>query len=227
MPVSLRAATVESLRRNRGRPSSPWHSMADMVSFAYLARISGKYGLDVTKFFECIGNARMRGESSFDDVSIKRRLIVQDGYVFLITKNQRIVAQLKLTRKVLEYLPKADITSFLVENPRVAKQAKSRSGDLKIKDLSSNVKSFNLRAKVTEKSIPKTVFSKFGETLLLSTATISDGSGKIRLSLWNDQIDTVSVGDLLHIENAQLKRYRGELQVKISKFTDLRVIKNE
>lgn len=201
--------------------------MADMVSFAYLARISGKYGLDMSKFFECIDNARMRGQSSFDDVSIKRRLAVQDGCVFLITKNRRIVAQLKLTRKVLEYLPKANITSFLVESPRVTEQAKWRSGDLKIKDLSSNVKSFNLRAKVTEKSIPKTVFSRFGETLLLSTATISDGSGNIRLPLWNDQIDTVSVGDFLHIENAQLKRFRGELQVKIGKFTDLQVIKNE
>ncbi len=198
-----------------------------MVSFFYLARISGKYGIDLTMFLECINNAQMRGESSFDDVSVKRRLAVEDGYVFLITKNQRFVAQLKLTRKVLEYLPKADITSFPVEIPRVAEQAKLRSGDLKIKDLSSNVKRFNLRAKVTEKSIPKTVFSRLGEALLLSTATISDGSGKIRLPLWNDQIDTVSVGDLLHIENAQLKRFRGELQVRVSKFSGLRVIEKE
>jgi len=227
MPVCLRTATAERLRRNRGRPSSPWHSVADMVSFAYLARISGKYGIDMSKFFECIDNARMRRESSFDDVSIKRRLTVEDGYVFLITKNQRFVAQLKLTRQVLEYLPKADITRFLVENPQATEQAKLRSGDLKIKDLSSNVKCFNLRAKVTEKSIPKTVFSRFGEALLLSTATISDGSGKIRLPLWNDQVDTVSVGDLLHIENAQLKRFRGELQVRVGKFSELRVIKNE
>lgn len=227
MAVSLRTVTVENLRGNRGRPSSPWHSMADMVSFAYLARISGKYGIDMTKFFGCIDNARMRGESSFDDLSIKRRLIVEDGCVFLITKDQRIVAQLKLTWKVLEYLPKADISGFLVESRHATEQAELRSGDLKIKDLGSNVKRFNLRAKVTEKSIPRTVFSKFGEALLLSTATISDGSGKIRLSLWNDQIDRVSVGDLLHIENAQLKRFRGELQVRVSKFSELRVIKNE
>lgn len=227
MLVRLRTVTIESLRGNRGRPSSPWHSLADMVSFAYLARICGKYGIDMSKFFECIDNARMRGESSTDDMSIKRRLAVEDGYVFLITKNQRIVAQLKLTRKVLEYLPKADITSFLVEDSHVAEQAKLRSGDLKIKDLTSNVRSFNLSAKVTEKSTPRTVFSKFGEALILSTATISDGSGKIRLPLWNDQINAVSVGDLLHIENAQLKKFRGELQVRVGKFSELRVIKNE
>jgi len=201
--------------------------MADLVSFSYLTRISGKYGIDMTKFFECIDNARIRGESSFDDVSIKRRLIVEDGYFFLITKRQRIVAQLKLSRKVLEYLLKVNIASLPAENRHVAQRAKLRSGDLKIKDLSSDVKRFNLRAKVTEKSIPKTVFSKFGEALLLSTATISDGSGKIRLPLWNEQIETVSVGDLLHIENAQLKKFRGELQVTVGRFSELRVIKNE
>ena len=227
MQVSLRTVTLEMLRRNRGRPRSPWHSLADMVSVAYLARISGKYGMDMSKFFQCIDNAWMRGESSFDDVLIKRRLAVEDGYVFLITKNRRFIAQLKLTRNVREYLLKVDIASFLLENPYVAEQAKLRSGDLRIRDLSSNIKSFNLRAKVTEKSTPRTVFSRFGEALLLSTATISDESGTIRLPLWNDQIDTVSVGDLLHIENAHLKRFRGELQVTVGKFSELRVIKNE
>jgi len=76
--------------------------LVDIVSFAYLARISGKYEIDISKFFECIDNARTRGESSFDDVSIKRRLAVKDGHVFLITKKQRFVAQLKRFRGELQ-----------------------------------------------------------------------------------------------------------------------------
>lgn len=218
---------IESFHRNSGKPRLPWHSVADMVSFAYLARISRKYGIDMARFFECINNSRTHGESSFDDVSIKRRLIVDDGYIFLVTKNQRILAQMKLTSKVLEYLSKADSTSFQVESRCFAGQSKLKSGELRIKDLSSDVKRFNLRAKVTEKSMPKTVFSKFGEALLVSTATISDGSGRIKLPLWNDRIGMVSVGDLLHIENARLKRFQGELQVRVGKFTKLQVMKNE
>jgi len=35
------------------------------------------------------------------------------------------------------------------------------------------------------------------------------------------------VGDLLHIENAQLKKFRGKLQVRVGKYTKLRVIENE
>ena len=101
---------------------------------------------------------------------------------------------MKLISKVLEYLPKADSTSFRIESRCVAGQVKLKPSDLKIKDLSSDVKRFNLRAKVTEKSMPKTVFSKFGEALLVSTATISDGSGRIKLPLWNDRIGTISVG---------------------------------
>jgi hypothetical protein len=37
----------------------------------------------------------------------------------------------------------------------------------------------------------------------------------------------ISVGDLLHIENARLKRFRGELQVKVDRLTKLEVIENQ
>jgi len=37
----------------------------------------------------------------------------------------------------------------------------------------------------------------------------------------------VSVGDRLRIENARLKRFRGELQVKLDRLAKLRIIENE
>ncbi len=218
---------VERLRGTRGRPSVPGHSVADMLSITYLASISRKFGIDVAKFFECIHKAWVQGKSSLDCISIKQRQIMKDGCVFLITKNERVVAQLKLSPKVLEHLRKADVSSFRFESRPAAKQNKLKPDDLEIKDLSSEIKRFNLKARVTEKPMPRTVFSKFGEALLVSTATIADRSGKIGLTLWNDQIGLISVGDLLHIENAQLKKFRGKLQVRVGKYTKLRVIENE
>jgi ssDNA-binding replication factor A large subunit len=90
--------------------------------------------------------------------------------------------------------------------------------------LNSETRRFNLDAKVTEKSSPRTIVSRWGETLLLSTATIMDRSGTITLSLWKDQIGMVSIGDRLHIENARLRRFRGELQVRVDRLAKLRVI---
>ena len=37
----------------------------------------------------------------------------------------------------------------------------------------------------------------------------------------------ISVGDLLHIENARLKRFRGEVQVRVDRLAKLRVIENQ
>jgi len=103
----------------------------------------------------------------------------------------------------------------------------SQPQDLEIKELSADTKRFNLNAKVTEKSSPRTVLSKWGEPLLLSTATIMDRSGTIKLPLWNGQISMISVGDRIHLENARLKTFRGELQIRVDKLARLTVIQNQ
>jgi len=146
-----------------------------------------------------------------------------DG-VFLITQNDHVMTQLKLTSKLLEYLGKTDLRSLQLEGRSLGERVRSEPVDLMIKDLSSETRRFNLQAKVAEKSTPRIILSRQGRELLLSTATISDGSGTIKLPLWNAQVDVVSVGDTLHIENAQLKRFRGELQVSVGKSTTLKVV---
>jgi len=98
--------------------------------------------------------------------------------------------------------------------------------DLEIKDLNSKTKRFNLDAKVTEKSSLRTILSRWGEALLLSTTTIMDRSGTITLPLWKEQTSMISVGDLIHIENARLKRFRGELQVRVDRLAKLRVVES-
>jgi len=50
---------------------------------------------------------------------------------------------------------------------------------------------------------------------MISNITISDETGSITLPLWNDQIGLVSKGDLIQIENASVRRYKGERQLNI------------
>jgi len=125
---------------------------------------------------------------------------------------------------LLEYLGKTDLRSLRFEGRSLGEKISSEPEDLMIKDLSSEAKGFNLQAKVAEKSTPRVILSREGRELLLSTATISDGSGTIKLPLWNSQVDAVSVGDTLRIENAHLKRFQGELQVSVRKSTTLKVV---
>ncbi len=196
--------TADLLCGTQGRPSAPWHSVSDMITFAYLVRISKKYEVDTHRLLECIHYAWIKGESSFDDISIKRRQIIGDNGIFLVKQDNRILTQIRLTSKLLEYLGKTDFRKINFEGYSVSK-ARSEPQDLMIKDLNFGTKRFNLEAKVTEKSTPRIILSKWGRELLLSTATIMDRSGTIKLPLWNDQIGMVSVGDTLHIENAATK----------------------
>ncbi len=221
------AKNVMVPRGARGRPKAPWQSLSDMVSFAYLVRISKKYEIETFKFLKCIHSAGIKGKSSCDGVSIRRRQITGDVATFLITQDRRIIAQVRVTPRVLDYLVRPEILNLRFEGYAFPKWKTSRPDDLEIKDLNSETKRFNLDAKVTEKSPPRTILSRWGETLLLSTATIMDGTGTIKLPLWKDQIGMIAVGDLLHIENARLKRFRGELQVKVDRLAKLRVIENQ
>jgi replication factor A1 len=198
-----------------------------MVSFAYLVRISKKYEIDTFKFLKSIHSARIKGEASCDGVSIKRRQMTEDVATLLITRDQRVIAQVKLTSTVLDYLVRPEILNLRFEGYVPPKSIVSQAEDLEIKELNSETKRFNLDAKVTEKSSPRIVLSRWGETLLLSTATIMDRSGTIKLPLWKEQISMISVGDLLHIENARVKRFRGELQIKVDRSATLRVVENQ
>lgn len=227
MATALQTVTLDIRRGARGRPKAPWQSVSDVVSFAYLVRISKKYEMETFKFLKCIHGAWIKGESFCDGVSVRRRQMTEDIATFLITSDHEIIAQVRLTSRVLDYLVNPEILNLRFEDSSATKWKAPQAEDLEIKDLNAETKRFNLDAKVTEKSSPRTVLSRWGETLLLSTATIMDASGTIKLPLWKDQISMISVGDRIHLENARLKNFRGELQVRVDKVARLSVIQNQ
>jgi len=139
-----------------------------------------------------------------------------------------VIAQLHLSQKLLKYLPEVDLESYpFIEFTPARKMETFETTDVHIKDIDGGVKSVNLIAKVVGKSDRRKVFSRFGDPLALSIATISDGTGSMRLPLWNAQIDRVSVGDTVQIDNGRVRTFRGELQVSVGRSGRLQVIENE
>lgn len=138
-----------------------------------------------------------------------------------------MIAQLSLSETALKGLSDIDLTSFPWNESALTEKADLRAVDIRIKDLNSRVKHFNLRANVVEKSTIRKVYSRFGLSYDLSLATISDNTGSIKLPLWNAQTDMISVGDTVQIENGRVKRFGGELQVSVGKKGKLNVIENE
>jgi len=99
-------------------------------------------------------------------------------------------------------------------------------GFLKIAELNVGMRSVSVTAKIVEISEPKEVFSRFSNRLnRVATAVIADESGKINLSLWNEQIDKVKVNDTIQISNGYVTEFRGVKHLNVGKYGTLEVLK--
>jgi replication factor A1 len=97
---------------------------------------------------------------------------------------------------------------------------------LNIKDLRNGMKRVDVEAKVVEKSTPRQVLSRYkDETYNVATVLINDGTGTIKLTLWNEQINDVNVDDTVKIENGYVTSFKGEIQLNVGKFGKLSVTK--
>lgn len=96
--------------------------------------------------------------------------------------------------------------------------------ELKIKELRNGMKRLDIEGKVTDKSETREVTSRFkNETYKVASAVIADETGTVKLTLWNEQIDQVNVGNIVKIENGYVSSFRGEIQLNIGKFGKLTV----
>ncbi|MCW3983978.1 MAG: OB-fold nucleic acid binding domain-containing protein [Candidatus Bathyarchaeota archaeon] len=93
-----------------------------------------------------------------------------------------------------------------------------------IKDLADGMKRVNVEGQVVEKGDPREVKSRYkDETYRIVDAVIADESGSIKLTLWNEQIEQVNVGDKVKIENGYVTSFKGETQLNVGKFGKLTV----
>ncbi len=95
---------------------------------------------------------------------------------------------------------------------------------LNINELRDGARRVNIEGRVVEKGNTREVQSRYGpETLRVADAVVEDDSGNMKLTLWNEQIDQVQVGDKIRIENGYVTSFKGEIQLNIGKFGKLTV----
>ncbi len=96
---------------------------------------------------------------------------------------------------------------------------------MKIKDLKNGMRRVDIEAKVVEKSPAREVTSRYkNETYQVADAVVSDDTGQIKLTLWNEQIQQVRENDSIKIENGYVTSFRGEIQLNVGRFGKLTVI---
>ena len=95
---------------------------------------------------------------------------------------------------------------------------------MKIRDLRNGMKNVSVEAKIVEKSEAREVLSRFkDETYRVATAVIADETGKIKLTLWNDQINQVNINNTVKVEKGYVTSFKGEIQLNVGKYGILTV----
>ncbi len=107
--------------------------------------------------------------------------------------------------------------------PRSAKKLDANTVS-SIGNLKLGLSGVSFKATVIKKSQVRAVTSKDGNPLLVCDVTLSDGTGEIPLAIWNNQIDTVSQGDIVQIQNARVRSYRGEIQLTLGRKTGVMTV---
>jgi hypothetical protein len=200
--------------------------MRNRISVAdYLYFLSVKYEVGFDRLFKGLALARENQEVSCGKLSIQCRQKARDHDVFLITNGYKVVAQFFIPKYFLDqpnqigepkcnHLFRKILDRDTSENPK------------NIRDLRCGMKRINLRARVLD--VPKAVlvFTRFGEYARVSNAIIADETGAIKLCLWNEKINAVSVDSVVQIENASVTKFRGENQLRLGKNGRLSVIEN-
>ncbi len=93
---------------------------------------------------------------------------------------------------------------------------------MQVKDLKPNTQIDILELEVISVEEPRE-FNSFRGSGRLANAIVKDETGEVKLTLWNDEIDIVTQGAKIKIENGWTKEYRGELQISAGKFGKLSV----
>jgi len=206
-----------------GLPSTT-HSYKDRRVLEYLARIAIVHKIGSTKFFECIVDAWNHKKSECKQLVIKRRKKTNNSATFLFTYAQKVIAQFPISTSILQGNNQLEsyIRTMLLRKASSVNSYKDK--DRRIKDLKVGMKHVNLRAKVLDIPKPKMVYTRYGNIAYVSNALIADETGAIRMSLWNQHINTISKGDEIDIKNGRVAGFEGERQLRIGRYGSLGVI---
>ncbi len=95
---------------------------------------------------------------------------------------------------------------------------------MQVKDLQPKQGNVDITLEVTEKAEPRE-FEKFGKPGKVCNAKGKDETGTVTVTLWNEDVDKVNVGDKITIKNGWVSEWQGDLQLSTGRFGQMEVEK--
>jgi replication factor A1 len=191
----------------RGRPKGRSNLYKSLLKSIVL--IARKHDLDPILLIEAIIQAWKNKIYSKDGLKIVFRHLDEDLATFLFHKDGKIISQFPIRLEILQTPDLARILILNIQSVKTSKYTKKKSTHKhkKIGELRFGMKGVNVKAKIIDTTPKKLVITRFGTQSYVSNVTITDETGTIKLSLWNNQIDEVHIDDELEIKNSYVSSF--------------------
>jgi len=106
---------------------------------------------------------------------------------------------------------------------RVKHKLTTGDGDqMKINEIKYGMSGVFIEGRITEKSEPRTVNTRYGRRSV-ADVRLEDETGTIKMSLWEEQIVSVNIGNKVSISGAYVTEFRNELQLNIPRSGKLEI----
>ncbi len=93
---------------------------------------------------------------------------------------------------------------------------------MKISEIRLGMSGITVEGKVTDKSEARRVQTRYGQHSVCDE-TLEDETGDIKLSLWEEAIDMVNIGDKIRVDGAYVTEFRNQLQLNMPRSGKLEV----
>ena len=194
----------------------------------HLAFLSVKYSVQLSELFHALVTAREQGTATCENLTVEYRGNIRKEEIFLITKDRKVIVQFRIAQEIL--LQKDMRFECWMNTDKIRKQiAKNNCGpniSTMVQDLRHGMKKVNVEAEVLETPKPSVVYTRYGNTAMVTNAWIADETGKVKLCLWNEQAGYINIGDTIQIKNASVTAFKGERQLCLGKNGTISVLQS-
>jgi len=176
--------------------------------------LANKCKIDPNELLDTFIEAWKHGEAEKAGFHISCRQTNAQSGIFLITNNEQVVSQFPIDIAVLK---NPDGFRHFFHGIKFDQAEEPDRSYHTIDALRFRMRQVNLIATVIEKPLRHLVTTRWGEPSFVSNVRIKDETGSIRLSLWNQQIDKVNVGDEVEIQGGHVAQYADIPQLRLGK----------
>ena len=95
---------------------------------------------------------------------------------------------------------------------------------MKINEIKRGMNGISVEGKITDMSEPRRVSTRYGQRSV-ADATLEDETGSIKISLWEERINAVNIGNKVKVSGAYVTEFKNQLQLNIPQSGKLEITK--